>query len=123
MQYHQLMSLFAAPIGNYYPKHEGIIAAQGWGASTVFAGSLFDGNGKDALIRSIMIPPTTITTGTLPIVKLLDASGNTMLQWTLRKNVSSGMLAGIEGFLVPGGFSLSVSAAGSAFVAVVYDAV
>jgi hypothetical protein len=121
MKYHQMMSLFAAPEDIYYPAKEAVISGVGWGASTDIAETEFPTGVKHAIIRSIFIPPTTVTSAPFPIVEILDGAGDTVFFWTLSEQVSGEQLLGPDGIKVPGGFSIEVSGADGGYIAVTYD--
>ncbi len=121
MKRHQLFSIFAAPIDTYYPQKENVITNIGWGATQTAADSVFNVGTSDAIIRSIFIPPTTVTSAPWPVVEVLDAAGQNMFRYVLSNQVSGDILLGPDGIRAPGGFSVEVSGAAGGYIAIAYD--
>ena len=120
------MSLWGAAQDDYYPQ-DGNTGASFYGATTAVNDWVFgDGAGSPdgntfAIIRSIIVPNTTVSSAPFPVLELKDGDGNTMMSWTLTDQVADGNLLGPDGIKAPNGFYLTVSAADGAYAVVVYD--
>tara|TARA_R110002020_G_scaffold167780_4_gene356263 strand:- start:3325 stop:3696 length:372 start_codon:yes stop_codon:yes gene_type:complete len=121
MRRHQLFSIFAAPEDIYYPKKENVISSIGWGATTTSGDSVFADGATYAVIRSICLPPTTVSTEPFPKLEIKDGNGDTFMEWTQTNLVSGNLLHGPDGVEVPGGFSVEVSGADGGYLMVVFD--
>ena len=115
------MSVFAAPTDVYYPKPENVLTGIGWGATDDPLLSVFYGGTRDAIIRSIFIPPTTVSSAPFPVMEILDSAGDPVYHLTLTYLVSGEQLLGPDGIKIPGGFSVEISAAAGGYVAITYD--
>lgn len=124
MKTHQLMTLFDAPIGTYYPapnKTGGTF----WGASTNINDWTFgDGAGGVesevfAVLRAIHVPITDAATNVK--ITIRDGDGTRVMFWQQNQVGSQGILLGPDGTKVKRGFSIQVENLNGAYLMITYD--